>query len=145
MRSLKWTSDPMFMKDNMCPIGACRTYFTTGKTGPLADWISPEEMDMTEKILAVGGYTPTLMWYKQQIANLNVPDEESITEEQKHIQQPTLLVTCSKDAIAVPKMQEDGTRPFAKDLTVKEIDSGHFVMWEKSDELNKALEEFFTA
>ena len=89
-----------------------------------------------------GGYTPTLNWYKQQIANLNLNDEASIPEERKYIQQPALLVTCTHDAIAVPMMQVQGMRPWAKDLRVVEIESGYWVQLEKAEEVNMCLERF---
>lgn len=145
MRSLMYAASPTFMKENMCSVSACRTYFTTGKTGPIADWATHTEYTTHEKIFSQGGYGPSLNWYKAQMANLNADDEKDVTEEQKQIKQPTLLVTAKHDAIAVPQMQVDGTKPFAKDLTVVEIDAGHFVQIEKPEETNKALEEFVRA
>ena len=128
----------------MCYIGATRTYFEEGQTGPLAQWISPEEIAIHEQIFAPsnGGYGPCLNWYKAQIANLNTPDEDGIEEAKHHLQQPTLLVTCSKDYIAVPAMQEMAMKPCVKNLMIKQIDSGHWVQAEKSEELNKILEAF---
>ena len=89
-----------------------------------------------------GGFGPSLNWYKAQIANLNRPDEEDISEERKMIEKPTLLVTCAFDGIMPPQMQVEGMRPFCKDLKVKAFESGHFVQLEKADELNKSLETF---
>ena len=131
----------------MLSLGACRSYVSTGKTAPIAPWASAEEISTYEKILSPsnGGYGPTLNWYKTQIANLNTPDEIPVAEEQKHIQQPTLLVTCKLDPIAVPQLQIDGMKPWVKDLTVKEIESGHWVTLEKPDELNETLRQFIEA
>lgn len=146
MRAIKYTGSPTFMKETMCPLGACRSYFVNGKTGPIASWATNEEMDTFAEIFAPsnGGYGPSLNWYKAQIANLNTPDEQGISEENRQIHQPTLLVTCAYDAIGVPKMQEEGMRPLVKNLTVKGINSGHFVQLEKPGELNKCLETFIS-
>ena len=34
-------------------------------------------------------------------------------------------------------------RPWARDLRVKELDAAHWVPLEKSEEVNRALQEFF--
>jgi soluble epoxide hydrolase/lipid-phosphate phosphatase len=144
VNSLLFAADPTFVKDKMCYIGASRTYFEEGQTGPIASWITPDEIAIHEKIFSPsnGGYGPPLNWYKAQIANLNTPDEDGIEEAKHHLQQPTLLVTCSKDYIAVPAMQEMTMKPCVENLTVKEIDAGHRVQAEKPEELNKTLETF---
>ena len=91
---------------------------------------------------ANGGFRPSLNWYKAQIANLNTPDEEGISEERKQIGKPTLLVTCAFDGIAVPELQVEGMRPFCRELKVVEFESGHFVQMEKAEEVNRCLEDF---
>ena len=55
---------------------------------------------------------------------------------------PVLLLTASKDPIGTPEFAVNFTRPHAPDLRVQEIDSGHFLMVEKADEVNKALSDF---
>jgi len=144
VNSLLYPADPTFVKDKMCYIGATRKYFKEGQTGPIAPWVSPEEIATHEKIFGPsnGGYGPCLNWYKAQIANLNTPDEDGIEEAKHHPQQHALLVTCSKDYIAVPSMQEMAMKPCVKNLTIKHIDSGHWVQAEKSEELNMILQAF---
>jgi len=144
MTSLLFPADPTSFKENLCLPNAARAYITSGTTQPLASWITPSEISTYNEIFAPenGGYGPPTNWYKAQIANLNTADEAEVPEERYHIQVPALLVTCAKDYIAVPKMQEGLMRPWVEDLVVKELDSGHFVQAEKADEVNKALEEF---
>lgn len=133
------------MKDHLCPRGATSVWFTEGKTVPYASWISKEEVETHKKILdpKYGGYGPPLNWYKAQMADLNDEDESSIEPERRHIQQPTLLITCSLDPIAVAAIQEQGMRPFVKNLKVEEIEAGHWVQVEKPEKVNKTLKAFF--
>lgn len=128
----------------MGPLGACRTCFTSGKTSPLASWVTTPELETQDEIFAPGngGYGPALNWYKAQIANLNTPDDEGVSEDDRHVKQPTLLVTCGLDYIGVPALQEGGMRPWVKDLKVVELESGHWVQIEKADEVNEILENF---
>ena len=60
-----------------------------------------------------------------------------------NLTKPVLLLTASDDPIGTPAAAEGSTRPSAPDLQVQEIKSGHFVMLEKADEVNKAMSDFF--
>lgn len=84
-------------------------------------------------------------WYKVQMANLNTDDETSVVPERINIQQPTLLITCSFDYVAVPAFQEGGMRPFVKNLKVEQVDTGHWAQVEKPAEINNMLQTFFEA
>ena len=129
----------------MAPIGAARSWFTEGRTTALASYVSPVEMAIHDQIFALenGGYGPPLMWYKAQIANVNTSDEASLAPERSHIQQPTLLISAEKDLIAITAMQEQGMRPFVKDLRVETVDCGHWLQLEKPNEINRLLGKFF--
>ena len=59
------------------------------------------------------------------------------------ITKPVLLLTAAEDPIGTPARAEAGTRPYAPDLHVQQIDSGHFMMLEKADEVNEAMRAFF--
>ena len=60
-----------------------------------------------------------------------------------NITKPVLLLTASKDPIGTPGRAENSTRPFALHFRAKSIDSGHFMMLEKANEVNEALRDFF--
>jgi len=57
------------------------------------------------------------------IANVNRQDDMGISEEERRIGQPILLILCSKAYVAIPELQEENTRPYVKDLRVKTLDS----------------------
>lgn len=138
--------DPALLKDHMCPIGAARSWFAEGKTSALAPYVSSEDIEIHDRIFTTenGGYGPPLMWYKSVMANVNVQDEATLAPEQSHIGQPTLLITAANDYIAIPAMQEQGMRPYVKNLKVESVETGHWLQLEKPDEVNQRLERFFT-
>ncbi|MCJ1264951.1 hypothetical protein MMC22_004826 [Lobaria immixta] len=107
--------------------------------------ISKEEVETHKKILdpKYRGYSPPLNWYKAQMADLNDEDESSIAPERRHIQQPTLLIACGLDPIAVAAIQEQGMWHFVKNLKVEEMEAGHWVRVEKYDKVNKTWKSFF--
>ena len=132
------------MKENMSLLGAARRWWEEGRVGPMPSWLSHEEVETHYRHFASenGGYGPGLNWYKSQIRNLDSENEASIPEERKSIQQPTLLLTCRDDPIGVPVLQEAATKPFVRNLTIKQIDTGHWPQLEKPDEVNEILKTF---
>ncbi|KAL6716818.1 hypothetical protein ACLMJK_004730 [Lecanora helva] len=157
IRTLKYTTSPSFMQKTMCPLNACRTYFLTSSTAPTTPTtpspISPSPFTPTEtstfqQIFSPtnGGFGPSLNWYKAQIRNLNAADESAVAEEDKVIRKEVLLVTCRDDAIAVPRLQEEGMRGFVGEegrlLKVVEMGSGHFVQLERAGEVNECIRGF---
>ena len=66
----------------------------------------------------------------------------AIPTSSANLTKPVLLLTATKDPIGTPGRAELSTRPFAPDLRVKGIESGHFLMVEKADEVNEALRKF---
>lgn len=133
------------MKEVLCNIDATRSWFAEGKSAPLASWISDEEFQTHKKIFnpSNGGLGPPLKWYKAQVANLNTQDESTILPENLNVQQRSLLITCSKDYIAVPAMQEEVMRPYVKNLKVETVETGHWLQLEKPGEVNAILQSFF--
>ena len=67
----------------------------------------------------------------------------AISKDVVNITKPVLLLTAARDPIGTPALAEGSTRPYATNLKVQEIDSGHFLMLEKANEVNKAMEAFF--
>ena len=130
----------------MCYLGATRKYYTSGTPGPLADWISGDDVSMHKKSFfkEQGGYGPPLNWYKCQMANLNTPDEAQVPKDHYYLKVSTLLITCKNDPIGVPVVQVEGMKPWIKKdlLTVVEVDSGHWCQLEKAQEVNEVLEQF---
>ena len=77
------------------------------------------------------------------MANINLTDDEAIPRDNQYIKKPALFIACKKDYVAVPMLQEENIRPWAKDLRVKELDSAHWVQLQKRDEVNAYLQDFF--
>lgn len=128
----------------MCPVGAARSWFEEGKVIPTASWISSEELAIHDRIFnpSNGGYGPAMNWYKAQIANLNSEDETQLASEDSQFDQPTLLVTCSRDPVAVANMQEETTKQYAKNLRIKQLETGHWVQLEQPSKVNEIIQEF---
>lgn len=54
-----------------------------------------------------------------------------------------LLLLAENDAISLPSAQLETTRRTALNLTVKQLQTGHWIMLEAANEVNSELESFF--
>lgn len=68
-------------------------------------------------------------------------------EIKEKLEQDTLLVVGLKDAISPPQKGKAVMEMSVEKgrLKVVDVDAGHWIMLERPDELNKALEEFINA
>jgi soluble epoxide hydrolase / lipid-phosphate phosphatase len=80
-------------------------------------------------------------WYRARILNVGLEEEKGMDP---NLPQPVLMVVAQKDPIGDPKFAES-MKEFVGDLTWKEVDAGHWLQLEKSEEVNGILEEFFSA
>ncbi|KAI4265133.1 MAG: hypothetical protein L6R35_007192, partial [Caloplaca aegaea] len=115
---------------------AIRKAYEEGFTSPRPAWLTEDEIATHSKILSAenGGYGGGLNWYKAQMANVDAADEDALPTERHRIDKPTLLITCKKDYICVPVLQEEQMKPLVKDLEIESLDCGHWVPLEAADE-----------
>jgi pimeloyl-ACP methyl ester carboxylesterase len=69
---------------------------------------------------------------------------KEIAKENYHIKQPTLVCTCSRDAVCRPDGVEH-SKQFIEKLTVAEFDTGHWIMLEAADRLNETIDKFLSS
>ncbi|KAL8775236.1 MAG: hypothetical protein Q9209_000242 [Squamulea sp. 1 TL-2023] len=142
--SIIYAADPDVFRDHLCPIGGIQNFYEKNMTGPLPDWISEREIVIHKQIFSPnnGGFRGGLNWYRAQIGNWNAADEKGVPPERYHTDKPTLLITCTRDYVAIPSIMENDTRAFAKDLVVESLDCGHWVQLQKAKEVNESLKRF---
>ena len=77
--------------------------------------------------------------------------EEPVTDKLDTVRQRTLVIYGAKDALipnklihhtSTEKIAEDGVRMLPNASLVMIPDYGHFVQWEKADEVNKYIHNF---
>jgi soluble epoxide hydrolase/lipid-phosphate phosphatase len=119
-------------------------WITEKKTGDLASWISPSEVETHHKIINGGGYTGPLNWYKQGMAGVTHAAEAKLNPDyaSTRFAVPTLLIACENDMICRPMVQEHGMKDFFDDLTVKSLKTSHWVMIEQPKEMWEILQSW---
>ncbi|MCJ1382558.1 hypothetical protein MMC17_005671 [Xylographa soralifera] len=140
--SLFYPAEPESWKTDLGPLNAARSWIVADTEAPLPSWLKPEEAATHESIMAVGGYTGPLNWYKCAMEGLNSKDASGLTDERKCVDIPTLLVVGERDAITRLEIHEAGTKAWASNLRIERLECGHWPQLEKKDELLKVLESF---
>lgn len=109
--------------------------------------LSHTELDFYAQEYARHGLTGPLNWYRNREANWRDEwvawyDRGKIGGSGPRIEQETLFVLATKDQALKPWMAvRMGDR--IPRLTRREVDGGHWILWQKSEECNKVLREWF--
>jgi len=85
----------------------------------------------------------TLNYYRGLLRGVQVEDEAGLTDEEKTIKVPVLAIGGAEDQASRSDFIELGTEPWAKGgFEFKVIEAGHWVMFEKPEEINRLLIDF---
>lgn len=71
--------------------------------------------------------------------DVNFKDELSLSNPQIDI--PVLVILASRDT-ALPPVMAQGMSKYLPNLTVEEVDTSHWALWEKPEEVNGILEKW---
>ncbi|GAO39775.1 putative hydrolase [Sphingomonas changbaiensis NBRC 104936] len=93
-----------------------------------------------------GAFTAMLNWYRA--SSILVPKPDETVERPPYLEapfptlrMPALVIWGMRDRSLLP-VQLDGLSAFVDDLTVIEVDTGHFVTWEAPETVTAAIREF---
>lgn len=112
------------------------------KVTELASWVNQSELETHDKIMKAGGMTGPLNWYKQAMAGVTHNSEAKINPKYPATKFtiPTLFVGCENDMIGRPDIQAARMKDPFEDLTVKTLNTSHWVMIEQPKELWEILQ-----
>ncbi|PLB54176.1 putative epoxide hydrolase [Aspergillus steynii IBT 23096] len=141
--TLTYTSNATYLKEYFSPVGEYKKWLLADRIAPWTTFITADEKDTFEKItMSHGGFDGPVKTYKSLMRDFNAADEEAIPKSKAAIGHPVLLLTASKDPVAVPHSQITNTAPYAADIRVKSVDAGHFLQVENPDEVSLSIHEF---
>ena len=118
-----------------------RQWLESDRHEPTKAYATPAMRDAFVERVRRDGMAGPLCWYRAAAENLHWEmGEKDLPKERYVLEIPVLYVGCERDTISPPGVIEGpkgaGLLP---DLTVKVIDSGHWVMMEKPGELESVL------
>jgi soluble epoxide hydrolase/lipid-phosphate phosphatase len=105
--------------------------------------LSEEEVDFYVKRYAIHGMRGPLNWYRTQ--ELNFEDEKEMAKnvEGFKFMIPFLFIAGTRDA-ALPPAISQGMDKWFDSLTRREVNTSHWALWEKPEEVNEHIREFLS-
>ncbi|OOF95539.1 hypothetical protein ASPCADRAFT_208014 [Aspergillus carbonarius ITEM 5010] len=140
--NLIFPNDPLLWKTDVAPRGKAAEFVRSGRTAPLASWLTQEDFDTHLKVFSKGGYTGPLSWYKAMIRGYNTEDEAGIAEGEGKCPVRNLFIAAKQDYLCRAEMGTMLTNLNAPDSRIETVDCGHWVQLEQPEIVNKLLIEF---
>jgi soluble epoxide hydrolase/lipid-phosphate phosphatase len=142
-----YCADPSVWKTHSAPTDGLENFITSNSTTPLASFITPEDKVHHHAVFG-DDYSACLNWYKRGITNLGVEEEAKLLKKgniKEKIAQETLMIAGLKDAVSGAQRARVAMTACVEKgkLAVVDIDAGHWIMIEKEEETNRALQDFF--
>ncbi|TGJ79445.1 hypothetical protein E0Z10_g9317 [Xylaria hypoxylon] len=142
--SLAWIANASTWGTDFANIGAARRWVTANKTTETPSWVTPEYRARWLRIYSQPNITvSSLNHYQALLRGVHVAKESILTDEDRMLRVPVLAVGSGKDQVATTDLQKASIEPWAvAGFEQLIVDSGHWIMQEKGDELNEILIEF---
>ncbi|KAI0320410.1 alpha/beta-hydrolase [Amylostereum chailletii] len=129
--------------EHLCPLGAVKAFLEEDKRCAVLSQLTEEARDQYKAKLLSDGLAGPVCWYKVQTQGLAAADDQKIPQEAYFIRQPVFFAACLQEAVAPPALGMLSLNTLAKGpLTVKEFDSGHWVIISHATETCEALLEW---
>lgn len=108
--------------------------------------LAPEKANYLDEWSQPGAMTAMLNWYRASAVQVPAMDETPerpafLDAPFPPIKMPTLVIWGMKDSALLP-VQLEGLEEVVPNLTMVQVDAGHFVPWEAPDEVNAAMREW---
>lgn len=143
-RSLFLSDDEEQWGKSVGSIGATRRWWEEGRVAPLPAWLGRALADERSKRLMAGGFTGPLNWSRAAMSGVNDRDFEAIEAGMDRIDDvPVLFVESGQDDGALlGNWQVQATKSFCRDVRVKRVGAGHWMLLQAPEEVSEALGEF---
>ncbi|KAG6876514.1 hypothetical protein C0992_012610 [Termitomyces sp. T32_za158] len=138
--SLALADDPKLWTTHLAPSGACKAWVEGNMKTKYASYLLENEIERQKNELLKGGLTGPVNYYKTKVFDLDLEDLKAIAPENLVIHKPVFLGTALQDYVCLAPLQKVvAARSVKGPLTIKEFDTGHWVMWEEKDKMNEEL------
>jgi pimeloyl-ACP methyl ester carboxylesterase len=131
---LAFANDSILWKTNLAPVGKVRDWLTNGNRTTRGSYMTDNDYKIFRQYLAEG-MQPKLNWYKALIANIDWNDEKDLDPV---VKRPMLFIGGTKDYISLIASY-GGPNQYITDLETVALETGHWVMEEDPDAVNREI------
>jgi len=148
--SLAYPEDAEIWASDFAGIGALNNFLGADRRTKVGEWVGDVREEARWHHAMFGDdYERPLRWYHRGINNLGEEEERELLkrgEAGEKIGKETLMITGTKDRVCDAGKARMVMGAFVENpkekLKVVDLDAGHWVMLEKKEEMNRALEAF---
>jgi soluble epoxide hydrolase/lipid-phosphate phosphatase len=134
---LLFASNSTLAKTDFAPVGKVRQWLMNGTRTDRASYMTKEDYATVHDYLD-RRMQPKLNWFKAIIANVDWEYEKTLNAT---VQRPVLFIGGAKDYIGIVGAAER-QKEYINDLEIIEVDTGHWVMEEKPQEVNREIDRW---
>jgi len=131
---LLFASNSTLARTDLAPVGKVRQWLTDKKRTNRSSYMTKEDYDTVHDYLAKG-MQPKLNWFKAVIANVDWEYEKTLNAT---VQRPVLFIGGTRDYIGIVGAAAR-QKEYIADLEIIEVDTGHWVMEEKPEQVNQEI------
>jgi soluble epoxide hydrolase/lipid-phosphate phosphatase len=126
--------------DIFCKQDGLKNYLLEDRKQEVLPYASTEMREAFVNRMTKDGFTGPLLWYKAMIEGLHIEAEKKVLSETSVVKVPTLFIAATKDPLGPPAaVQQPVQLGLLPDLTIDEIDAGHWCMLVKPQEVGESL------
>ncbi|KAI8633280.1 alpha/beta-hydrolase [Xylariaceae sp. FL1651] len=125
-------------------LGSARAWLNANTTTELPSWLSADyKANWLRLFSQQDAVVASLNYYQALLRGIQAEDEAILTNDDRTLRVPVLLVGASKDLVARAEQQGVRTKPWCSaGYEERVVDAGHWVMLEKGDDVNEILIDF---
>ncbi|CAF1200455.1 unnamed protein product [Adineta ricciae] len=134
---LLFAANATLARTDVAPVGKIRAWLNNNTRTDRATYMTKEDYGTLREYLA-SGMQPKLNWFHVVIDNLDWDYEKTFNAT---VRRPVLYIGGRRDYIGIIGAAER-QNAYVKDLKIVEVDTGHWVMEEKPNEVNREIHQW---
>ncbi|KAI1788084.1 alpha/beta-hydrolase [Ganoderma leucocontextum] len=139
---LTYPKDPETWKHWLGPLGKIEEWVSTNRRAERPDWFSEQEYAAAREGFLRNGLQSPMNYYKTMVFDANIEDNKALPEGRNHIKKPALFVAATRDQVCRADVGKGSMAQWVPHAEIVELESGHWVQLEASEQLNQTLESW---
>ncbi|KAH9894808.1 alpha/beta-hydrolase [Cubamyces lactineus] len=124
----------------LIPEGKAKEYVEGNRLTGRPHWLSQEEYNTIRDILVQAGLKSRNIYYTTAFSNANIQSDSKIPQEAMAVQRPALFIAAARDVVCLASVSKTVMAQYAPHAKVVEIDIGHWLQFEATEQVNNELE-----